>query len=148
MVQKINPRDVIWVQSNRPQAGHLSEKKMMTQLSSIKMSMYQCSKRTGRLDYAYMHDVLPRRRLCNHFYPTRSCIYVCRQGVRQPSLQTGRFILIVHTMGRPIKKGQKLILISSVAFKFSFSTFNNNMRIINVHQPIQDFLKTFSIKVA
>ena len=26
MVQKIHPRGVIWVPSNRPQAGHLSEK--------------------------------------------------------------------------------------------------------------------------
>ena len=26
MVQKIRPRGIIWVPSNRPQAGHLSEK--------------------------------------------------------------------------------------------------------------------------
>ena len=39
MVQKIHSWGVIWVKSNRPQAGHLSEKKMTTQLSSIKMYM-------------------------------------------------------------------------------------------------------------
>ena len=39
MVQKIHPRCVIWVPSIPPHAVHLSENKMTTQLSSMKMSM-------------------------------------------------------------------------------------------------------------
>ena len=39
MVQKIHRRSVIWVPSFPPHAGHLSEKRMTTKLSSMKMSM-------------------------------------------------------------------------------------------------------------
>ena len=76
MVQKIQPRGVIWIPSISPHAGRLSEKEMTTWLSSMKMSVARLvSRESEKVNISLWSEIIYE--VFMYLLTFTNCIYIC-----------------------------------------------------------------------